>query len=445
MENNEYGNGEYGIPLAERKILTQVLDPPISSLCDKIDKGKIEVRAEFQRQYVWESKPIIKSRLIESAILNIPIPAIYTAEDEKTGKELVIDGQQRLLTFHGFINNKFPLKGLSVLSELNGYFYKDLSNVNDDNIKKLVDKIGDLQEIISSRPIRVIKILKESHPDIKFEIFERLNRGSVQLNDQELRNCIYRGSFNDLIKELTINKDFQRLQGLKTPHSRMMDAERILRFFAFCDKGEKNYAPPLKKFLNDYIKSKQNISESEIEKKKQLFKKSVELCQTVFGELAFRRVYLGNEENPNGKIDKSLNQGIIDIQMYGFMEYGKKDIIPKAELIKDAFIKLVTTDKEFIDTIEIGTYSTNQVKKRTELWIKELRKIANLPSNDKRLFSYEDKKRFFDANNTCEICKNKIAYIEDAHMDHIERFSEGGETKIKNARLTHRYCNLERG
>lgn len=444
-KNNEYENGEYGIPLAERKILTQILDPPISALCDRIDKGKIEVRAEFQRQYVWESKPIIKSRLIESAILNIPIPAIYTAEDEKTGKELVIDGQQRLLTFHGFINNKFQLKGLSVLSELNGYFYKDLSNINDDNIKNLFDKIGDLQELISSRPIRVIKILKESHPDIKFEIFERLNRGSVQLNDQELRNCIYRGNFNTLIKDLTNNKDFQRLQGLKKCHHRMMDAERILRFFAFCDMGEKNYRPPLKKFLNDYIKSKQNISESEIEKKKQLFKKCVELCQTVFGELAFRRVYLGNEENPNGKIDKSLNQGIIDIQMYGFMEYNKKDIIPKAELIKDAFIKLVTSDKEFIDTIEIGTYSTNQVKKRTELWIKELRKIANLPSNDKRLFSYEDKKKFFDANNICEICKNKIAYIEDAHMDHIERFSEGGETKIKNARLTHRYCNLQRG
>lgn len=444
-KNIEYENGEYGIPLAERKIIIYPSDPTIGSLCDRITAGKIDVNAEFQRKYVWENKTREKSRLIESVILNIPIPTIYTAEDEKTKKEVVIDGQQRLLTFHGFINNKFKLNSLSVLSELNGYFFKDLGNKDDETINYLEEKLGDIQYIIKDRPIRVIKILKESHPDIKFEIFERLNRGSVKLNDQELRNCIYRGNFNDLIKDLSNNKDFQRLQGLKIPHSRMMDIERILRFFAFCDKGERNYRSPLKKFLNDYMKSKQNISESEIEKKKQLFKKSVELCQTVFGELAFRRVYLGNEENPNGKIDKSLNQGIIDIQMYGFMEYGKKDIIPKAELIKDAFIKLVTSDKEFIDTIEKGTYGINQVKKRTELWMKELRKIANLPSNDKRLFSYEDKKRFFDANNTCEICKNKIAYIEDAHMDHIERFSEGGETKIKNARLTHRYCNLQRG
>ena len=121
------------------------------------------LRAEFQRKYVWEKKPIIKSRLIESAILNVPIPSIYTAEDETVGKELVIDGQQRLLTFHGFINNQFKLKGLSVLKELNGYFYKDLSNLKDENINFLTDKLGDIQELISQRPIRVIKILKESH------------------------------------------------------------------------------------------------------------------------------------------------------------------------------------------------------------------------------------------------------------------------------------------
>jgi len=447
-ENNNklgYESGEYEIPLTERKILTQSSEPTISSLCDRVDKGKVEVKADFQRKYVWENKPLIKSRLLESVILNIPIPAIYTAEDEKTGKEIVIDGQQRLLTFHGFINNKFKLKGLSVLKELNGYFYKDLSNEKDETIKNLKDKLGDLQDLIGDRSIRVIKILKESHPDIKFEIFERLNRGSVKLNDQELRNCIYRGNFNDLMKELVKNKDFQRLQGLKNSHSRMLDVERVLRFFAFCDRSERNYKAPLKKFLNDYMKSKQDIEENEIETKKELFKKSVELCQTVFGNVSYRRVFAGGEDNPNGYIDDSLNQGIFDIQMYDFMEYSKRDIVPKAQVIKDAFIDLVTSNEKFIETIEIGTYGTNQVKKRTEMWINKLREIVNLPSTDKRLFTYEDKKRLFDADNTCAICKNKITYIEDAHVDHIERYSEGGETKIKNGRLTHRYCNLQRG
>ncbi len=193
---------EYEIPISERKIITQPSEPTISSLVDRIDKGKLEVRSFFQRQYVWERQPVIKSRLIESVILNVPIPIIYTAEDERSGKELVIDGQQRLLTFHGFKNNQFKLKGLTILKELNGYKFNDLSNANDSVIKELSGKLGDLQDNFCDRPLRVVKILKESHPDIKFEIFERLNRGSTKLNDQELRNCIYRGNFNELLKKI---------------------------------------------------------------------------------------------------------------------------------------------------------------------------------------------------------------------------------------------------
>lgn len=444
-DEEDYDEGqEYEIPLAERKIITQASEPTIVSLVDRIDKGKLEARSFFQRKYVWESQPIIKSRLIESVILNVPIPIIYTAEDEQTGKELVIDGQQRLLTFHGFKNNQFKLTGLTILKELNGYKFIDLSNVNDPVIKELSNRLGDLQDSFCDRPLRVIKILKESHPDIKFEIFERLNRGSVKLNDQELRNCIYRGEFNELLKELAENKDFLRLQGLRNAHSRMLDIERILRFFAFCDKGERNYRAPLKKFLNDYMLQKQNISEAEATEKRDLFKKCVELCQTVFGNVAYKRVFPGNDEMMSGYIDKSLNQGIFDIHMCGFMEYNKRDVVPRAEAIKEAFLELVTSNSKFIETIEIGTYGTPQVKLRTEMWVQKLREVMGMPSEDRRLFTYEEKKRLFDQDNTCALCGNKIAYIEDSHVDHIERYSEGGKTSLANARLTHRYCNLNR-
>jgi len=442
---DDYEEGqEYEIPLSERKIITQPSEPTINSLVDKIDKGKLEVRSFFQRKYVWEKQPIIKSRLIESVILNVPIPIIYTAEDEQTGKELVIDGQQRLLTFHAFKNNQFKLKGLTILKELNGYKFKDLSNKNDPVVKEIADRLGDLQDGFCDRPLRVVKILKESHSDIKFEIFERLNRGSVKLNDQELRNCIYRGSFNELLKELAENKDFLRLQGLKNTHSRMLDIERILRFFAFCDKGERNYKSPLKKFLNDYMLQKQNISEAEMNEKRELFKKCVEICQTVFGNVAYKRVFPGNDEMPSGYIDKSLNQGIFDIHMCGFMEYSKRDVILRAQAIKEAFLELVTSNKKFIETIEIGTYGTPQVKLRMEMWVGKLREVMGMPKDDRRLFTFEEKKRLFDQDSTCALCKNKIAYIEDAHVDHIERYSEGGKTALSNARLTHRFCNLNR-
>ena len=438
--NNEEEN--YEIPLAERKIVTQPSDPPIKSLVDKINRGRLIVNPEFQRKYVWENKPIIKSRLIESVILRVPIPTIYIADEN--GREIVIDGQQRLQTFHGFLNNKFKLKGLTVLKELNGVKYNQLNDSEDEDISKLINIYGNIQDRICDTPIRVVKILQESHPDIKFEVFERLNRGSVKLSDQELRNCLYRGTFNELLKELIKNQDYLRLQGLKSPHKRMADAERILRFFVFCDKSERNYKAPMKKFLNEHMKEKQNISEREIEEKRKLFKKCVELCQIVFGDTAFRRFYPGTNDDPNGRLQKSINQGIFDIQMYCFKEYDKRDIVPKSQVIRDAFLDLLTNDKDFIDTIEISTYSTNQVKKRTEKWFNALREIAGWPSDDRRMYTYEEKKILFDNSNICSICNNRIAYIEDAHVDHIERFSEGGRTTTINGRLTHRFCNLSR-
>ena len=428
MESN---NENYDIPVEERKVIVDKTDPNIRDICERMDKMKLIARAEFQRNYVWESKPEIKSKLIESVLLNIPIPVIYTAETED-GKEEVIDGQQRILTFYGFKNNKFPLNRLSILKEINGKTFADLPE--------------ELQDKILNRGLSVIKILQESHKDIKFEIFQRLNRGSVKLNEQELRNCIYRGDFNDLLKKLTKNPDFLRLQGLEEPHKRMVDVERILRFFAFCDKSERNYKSPSKQFLNSYIEPKRNLTDEEIENKKALFKKCVELCQQVFGDLAFRRYYFGDKDLKEGYKDTKINEGLLDIQLYGFMEYEKRDIVGKEQVIKDAFIELVAGNEEFIETIEIGTYGTNQVKKRTEMWFRILRETVGYPENDRRIYTYEEKKLLFKKfEGICQLCKNKISSIDDAHVDHIERYSEGGKTIIKNGQITHRYCNLSKG
>ncbi len=423
--------GFFDIPVSDRKIISEAGDPPIKLLCEKVDKGKLIARAEFQRYYIWDNKPKLKSRLIESVLLRVPIPVIYVAE-ENAGKELVVDGQQRMLTFYNFMKKDgFKLTGLRVLKELNGKTYTDLSE--------------ELQDSIADYPIRVIKILKESHKDIKFDIFERLNRGSVKLNEQELRNCIYRGSFNNLLKTLAENKDFQRIQGLRGVHKRMIDMERILRFFAFTDLTERKYKGSLTSFLNSYMESNREISEKQKEEKTAMFKNSVELCQTVFGDLSFRRWQLGDEDDANGYREDKINEGIFDVQMYGFTQYEKRDIIKKAMLIKDAFIELMTKNMAFIESIEKGTYDTQKVKLRTEKWFQKLREVVGYPENDRRLYSFEMKKALHDANKVCHLCGNEIVFIEDAHVDHLERYSEGGKTKIKNGKISHRYCNLQKG
>ena len=215
------------------------------------------------------------------------------------------------------------LKKLKILEDLNGKGYDELPE--------------HIQDKIDSYPIRVVKILKESHPDIKFDVFERLNKGSVKLNNQELRNCVYRGSFNRLLRELAKNKDFLKLQRLNEPDKRMKDVERILRFFAFVDRGVHNYKSPSKIFLNNYMEEKRDIDDAEIAEKINLFKKCAELTYTVFGNLAGRRWMKDWNEN-RGSIVTSHNDGILDAQMVGFLDYEKRDVIQNAQVIQDAYL-----------------------------------------------------------------------------------------------------------
>lgn len=423
--------------IATRKLLTEASDPTIKDLCDRLTENRLIAKADFQRKYVWKNRTVLKSKLIESVFLRVPIPIIYTAETDED-KEEVVDGQQRLLTFQSFLRSEFVLNKLDILNDLNGRTYKTLP-----------EKPLNLKAAFNNYPIRVIKILKESNENTKFDIFERLNRGSVKLNEQELRNCIYRGNFNNLLKELVQNKTFLTLQNLDEPHTRMVDAERILRFFAFCDLSERKFKSPLKGFLNNYIKKKREIEQDEITEKTNLFNKSVELCADVFGDHAFKRWRLYtklNEHYLNGDWDGSINEGIFDIQMYGFTQYEKRDIIGKAQVIKDHFIDLCCDDA-FIEKIAIGTYDTERVKNRTERWFAILRDIVGYPSNDRRLYTYEEKKQLFESENgnICGICKNSIRSIDDAHVDHINRFADGGKTVIGNAQLTHRFCNISKG
>ena len=193
-----------------------------------------------------------------------------------------------------------------------------------------------MQDKFENATIRIIEIRKESHPDVKFEIFERLNTGAVQLNAQELRNCIYRGKYNELLKELSEDKDFQSLLGIKEPHYRMYDKELILRFFAFFRNTHLKYNPPMKHFFNNEMKKYQNIDEEEAKKLRKIFRKSVRLSKTVFGDKSFRRFIQGTIRDPNGKWESNkINKALFDIVMYGFTRYEENQVVPNSDSIRE--------------------------------------------------------------------------------------------------------------
>jgi hypothetical protein len=392
------------------------------------------LQPDFQRHYIWNRATA--SRLIESVILGIPLPIIYLSEEEN-GELYVIDGQQRLTSFFSYIEGNFreskdktsdfKLTGLKVLKELNGKLFKDLDE--------------EIQDKITSYSIRTIMFEKDSDKDLKFEIFERLNTGSVQLNDQELRNCIYRGSYNDLLKEISSNKDFREIIGIKNPERRMADVELVLRFATFYHATYLNYKPPIKKFLNDDMERYENIKDKEALE----LKNAVTIIKSLFRDHAFRRFRRGTENNPDGNWEsKQFNRAIYDVLMFTFARTDKNKVFQNLDAIREAWINLMTNNNDFIESIEISTSSIKAVNTRFDLWKRELDSIIDVGDKEDRCFTFKLKKELYDNDPTCEICGQQIKGIDDAAVDHIEQYWKGGKTIPKNARLTHRYCNWSR-
>lgn len=416
------------------KIYTEKGDPEIDGLFGKWKRGKLDIQPEFQRYFVWDKAK--SSRLIESALLGIPLPVIYLSE-EQNGKVYVIDGQQRLTSFFTYIDGKFPdgsdfkLSGLKVLKELNR--------------KKFTDLDDEIQDSIRETVIRTITFKKESDPNLKFEIFERLNTGSVPLNTQELRNCIYRGKYNRLVRELASHEEYLDLLGIKGPDKRMKDVELVLRFSAFYHNTHLNYKSPIKSFLNNEMIRFQEINDKDAEGLRNAFKNAVAISKSVFGQHAFKRYYKGTADNPTGYWEpKRFNVSLHDVLMDSFARVDKNLVYQNLDRIRESFIDLMTNDDTFIDAIEIGTSEERKVQRRFDIWRNRLNEILHDKRVEPRCFSYELKKELWEANPTCEICNNQIQELDDAAVDHIEQYWRGGKTIPENARLTHRYCNWSR-
>ena len=202
LEIDEVGEDdvELDIEVGQRKIIWQAKDFSIREFLTMKFEGDLTLQPQYQRNFV--ATDLIASRLIESILLDVPIPVVYFAE-EQDGKYSVIDGQQRLTSFLSYLEGQFPdnrafkLSGLNVLPELNRKLFVDLDS--------------ELQKKIKNTTIHSIIIKKESNPDIKFEIFERLNTGSTKLNEDEIRNTVYRGSYIDLLTDLSENSLFHSL------------------------------------------------------------------------------------------------------------------------------------------------------------------------------------------------------------------------------------------
>ena len=354
----EYSEGyedKIQIPKELRKIRTQAYDKSVEDTVRMIEKGRIFLQPDFQRySQVWDYKTA--SQLIESVLLNVPIPPIYVAEEDD-GSWNIIDGLQRLTSFKNFYEGKFKLRGLDSLKELNKQSY---------------------ESILDNGSLRIILITKESHPEMKYDVFMRLNRGSVKLTEQELRNCLYRGSLNDLIKDLRNNTQLLDILNLEKPHKRMDDAELILRYFALSENFDREnisisgYKGIMKTFLNAYMDKNKNMCEEQVNELKEKFNSTLNKVYSIFGKNSFKRI------ESNGEFYRWINKAIYDFIMLSFENYPLEILINNKEKILEALKTCVNENKDFEDSITVGTSEPRRMEYRLRTWLNKMDSIINV-------------------------------------------------------------------
>ncbi len=435
IEGESENGDELNIASSQREVLTRAGDPQVTALHVKAQKGRLVLQPEFQRQYVWDRKKA--SRLIESVLLRVPLPIVYLSE-QPDGKEYVIDGQQRLTSLFSFIEGKFPggepfkLIGLTAYKEFNKKGFSELPE--------------DLQDRITEYTLRTVTLLKQSDADLKFEIFERLNTGSEPLNDMELRNCVFRGSYNGLLKELAAEPDFRALLGLSAADKRMRDVEFVLRFAAFYHATYLKYTSPMKRFFNQNMEKYQNLSDNDADQLRKAFKNALQNIRSLLGsQHAFKRYYPGDAKNPDGHWEpKKFNASIYDVLMGIFCDKDRNQVMAALDSLREGWIDLMANNADFRESIERSTSSQDMVRRRFDLTRSMVETVLKEHKGQPRCFSRKLKQELFDANPTCSICGQAISEIDDTAVDHIEQYWRGGQTIPENARLTHRYCNSAR-
>jgi len=340
------------IPAEKRKLNTETYDFTVSTIVDYIDKEHLDIPM-FQRGYVWNRAQA--SRLIESLIIQCPIPVIYLSQNSDESLS-VIDGNQRLTSINLYLKDGFPLTGLATYPELEGFKFSELD--------------PRFQKHIINRTIRCIVILKDTHPQIKFDVFERLNTGSVKLNPQELRHGIYNGPLINTIDELSKGTNFKKATST-VKDKRMKGEELILRYFALHDNWI-NYQKPMTTYLNNYAENNRFSKQVDIDSLSLKFRDNFNKCYELYGEYTFKTF------DENRKRAKA-NTALFDAQMISMT-----NLNPSIEKLENMDKKLVIdkveellSDDNFYSTLTKGTTDRNTVHKRISIYSKFLENLLS--------------------------------------------------------------------
>jgi hypothetical protein len=317
-------------------------------LISRIREGEINLMPDFQRRAgIWSDAA--QSRLIESMLIRIPLPAFYMdASDED--EWLVVDGLQRLTAINRFVIKKeLQLSGLEFLSQLERKSFGELPR--------------NFRRRILETQVTVYLIEKDTPPEVKFNIFKRINTGGLPLSSQEIRHALNQGKATKTLKKLAESENFKIATDNGIRDHRMGAQECVLRFIAFTLKSYTSYtSSDFDGFLNSAMIAMNKMTDSELQKLEISFLRALNASRDIFGKYAFRKQYVKNAgRNP---INKALFE-TWTVNLSSLDENQLKKLAEKRDELIERFIALMKDSKiEFDSAISQGTGNVAKVHLR---------------------------------------------------------------------------------
>jgi hypothetical protein len=316
----------------------------LDTLVKRIHEGEVDLSPGFQRAEVW--KPKAKAQLIESLLIRIPLPAFYMdATDEDNW--LVVDGLQRLSAIRDFvIDQTLKLQGLEFLAKFEGKIFPDLPR--------------NYQRRIEETQVTVYLIEKGTPPEVKFNIFKRINTGGMPLSSQEIRHALNQGPVTDFLKQLAESEEFLMATDRGVNDKRMAARECVLRFFAFCLTPPDSYKEAdFDAFLSKAMADLNSISETDRQILALRFRRAMKASYDIFRDAAFRK--LGHlVRTPVNKALFEVYATTLDAQSDKHLELYSKT----RESVRQRVKHLLQSDAKFLNAVSQGTGDVTKVKYR---------------------------------------------------------------------------------
>jgi len=323
-------------------ILTKQMS--LDTLIKRMREQEIDLSPDFQRAEVW--KPAARSRLIESLLIRIPLPAFYMDATEED-HWLVVDGLQRLATLRDFVIRKsMRLQDLEFLNDFQGFNIDDLPR--------------QYQRRIEETQVTVYLIEKGTPGDVKFNIFKRINTGGLPLSAQEIRHALNQGAVTAFLKQLADSQEFQQATYHGIDDKRMAARECVLRFMAFTLTPPERYkAADFDAFLSDAMAAMNKMSPEERDTLAARFRRALKASYSIFRDAAFRK--------PKGKNRFPINKALFEVWTVTLDNQSDdrlRTLEQNRDRVRQKIEDFMREDRDFLNAISQGTGDIAKVQLR---------------------------------------------------------------------------------